>query len=155
MSGHGEGSELGQEAFYELVEKLATISTKPAFLQMLREIEVAAPDEREATAMRLATLDGLRERDIQVDSDFRITTRYFENPEPSKRGDIRTSTTIDGPFEQGAGDTTPPVEAADTSLAVCFSVGAVVCASVGTSTSVGFPPLPPPIHKKPEHFDPN
>ena len=136
MSADAEGAWSGQGPMRELAEKLAEISTHPEFLRMLKEIKEAPPEERVGRAVQLSTVDNLRERGVPVSPEFRLTTRYFENPDALLRGDVLTSTTeVRRPPEE------VPVEPVPvSSVTVCFSVGAVVCASVGTSTDI--PRLP-------------
>jgi len=106
---------------------LSTIAAHPAFLALLQEIQYTPESERMAAAERLSNIDTLRARGIELPEDgFRLTTRYFEDPNALVSGSIRTGTT--GP-EIGVARAAP-------SITTCFSVGFFACLSVG-STEVG------------------
>lgn len=119
------------EELREKIETLSRIASEPAFLEILAEIESAPEAERLAVATRLARLQTLGRRGLNVPAGTRLTTRYFEAPQAATRGDVR----IDA-----AGIVDRAEEAA--APTVCVSVGYIVCVTVGDTVGAQVPLFP-------------
>ncbi|MFD9412497.1 hypothetical protein ACFWBN_36595 [Streptomyces sp. NPDC059989] len=109
----------------ELTQQAITLSkmaSHPGFLAILDEISQAPEAEQLETAERLATVENLRSKGVPIPDDFRLTTRFFENPEAATVSSFKIDTA------------TPPGVDDDTvvsGLTVCGSLGLYLCASVG------------------------
>ncbi|MET4428497.1 hypothetical protein [Mycolicibacterium sp. 624] len=104
---------------------LGKMASHPEFLAVLKEIQDAPEADRLKTAERLATVDNLRQRGVPIPDEFRLTTRYFENPTQS----ILSSVQVDTVRPPGADD-----DDFVAGVTVCGSVGYIVCGSVGGQT---------------------
>ncbi|MER6316460.1 hypothetical protein ABT237_22200 [Streptomyces sp. NPDC001581] len=112
--------ELTQQAI-----TLGKMASHPGFLAILEEISRAPEAEQLATAERLATVENLRSKGVPIPDDFRLTTRFFENPEAATVNSIK----IDTETPPGADD-----DAVVSGLTVCGSLGLYLCGSVGGQT---------------------
>lgn len=113
-----EVSKADSGALSEQTKLLSQIATHPVLRRMLSEIEQAPPQDRLATAERLASVEALAGEGVEIPEGLRITTRYFENPDSLVRGDIMMNPKADS-FEAAGGGT------------LCVSVGEIVCVSYG------------------------
>ncbi|GAA5024160.1 hypothetical protein GCM10025734_82280 [Kitasatospora paranensis] len=104
---------------------MGKMASHPGFLAILDEIGQAPEADRLKTAERLATVDNLRSKGVPIPDDFRLTTRFFENPQNA----LVSSAKIDTVSPPGADD-----EDFASGLTVCGSVGYIVCGSVGGQT---------------------
>lgn len=111
------GGDLAQQAAI-----LTAITTHPAILEMLREVEAVPEPQRMQKAEQLATVDAMKARGIPVPAGVRLTTRYFEDPNAPQ---IQAQIVSGGPAEPVAA----MVQAAGTSI--CASLGFFFCVSVG------------------------
>jgi hypothetical protein len=104
---------------------LVAVTTSPAFLEILHEIEAEPEAQRMQKAQQLATVDTMRARGIPVPAGVRLTTRYFEDPAATQ---INAQLVSGGPAESApiVGGPSPRPSAA-----VCVSGGFFVCVSVG------------------------
>nr|BFD88337.1 hypothetical protein StreXyl84_77380 [Streptomyces sp. Xyl84] len=114
------------EHLQHLSATLAEITSNPAFLEILEEIAQAPESERTAAATRLATVEELSARGIPISKDLRITTRYFENPEGVKSGDVVAVSTPSPDEERSSGS----------GWTICTTTGSAIggttgCVSVG------------------------
>lgn len=99
-------------------EFLSEIATHPALRQILTEIEQEPPENRLATAERIASVEALEAQGVNIPEGLRITTRYFENSDTLVRGDVIINPTAETFLESARGT-------------LCVSVGEIVCASYG------------------------
>jgi hypothetical protein len=113
------------EQLAEFGKALSEVASHPEFTRMLREIERAPEAERVAKATQLASVDELAKRGVPIPDGFRLTTRFFENPEAAVRGDV--AVTLPEP--------TPGV-APEARTTVCGSIGYIVCGSVGGEVQI-------------------
>lgn len=104
---------------------LSKMAAHPGFLAILDEIGQTPEADRLKAAERLATVDNLRSKGVPIPDEFRLTTRYFENPQASLVSSVQV-------------DTVKPAGADDddfaSGLTICGSVGYIVCGSVGGQT---------------------
>lgn len=124
---------LDAEQLASHVAAISAVATRPEFVQILREIHSAPESERLSTAERLASLEELRARGLDLPEGSRITTRYFEEPVGDIGGSLLLST------ETTAAEPISGVSASHTTI--CYSVGAIVCVSVGHEEIYAGPPL--------------
>ncbi|MGW6544108.1 hypothetical protein ACWGBH_14820 [Streptomyces massasporeus] len=108
------------EQLAEFGKALAEVASHPEFTRMLREIEQVPEAERLAKATELASVDELAKRGIPIPEGFRLTTRFFENPESAVRGDAAIT------LPEPTAGVDPEARAT-----VCGSIGYIVCGSVG------------------------
>lgn len=125
---------LDPEQLAAQVEAISSVATRPEFVEILQEIHGAPESERVATAERLASIGELRSRGVDLPQGSRLTTRYFENPTAEVGGSLRLSTEVAAASEPISG-----VSASHTTI--CFSVGAIICVTVGHEEIYSGPPL--------------
>jgi hypothetical protein len=100
------------------VQLLTSFATHPALRRILKEIQDAPPEQRLATAERIATAEALQAEGLQIPPGLKITTRYFEDPKAIVLGEVMLKPAEEN-FAEGGGGT------------LCLSVGEIVCASYG------------------------
>lgn len=103
----------------ELKQQAATLSDvvrHPGFVSIVQELEDTPPEQRDAKAAELASIDNLRARGVPIPEGMRLTTRWFENPEEGAKSDGE----LVGHAEQVPG------------LTICGSLGWFLCISVGS-----------------------
>lgn len=100
------------------IELLSQIATHPALRQILTQIQEAPPQDRLATAERLASIEQLEAQGVNIPEGLRVTTRYFEDPDALLRADVMVKPTAEQFLRSGGGT-------------LCVSVGEIVCVSYG------------------------
>lgn len=109
------------DAISDQIKLLTQISTHPALRQILSEIQKAPAEQRLATAERIASVDALAAKGVEIPKGLKISTRYFENPNAVVRGDVMMNPKPD--LMRAAGGT------------LCVSVGEIICVSYGWETA--------------------
>lgn len=99
-----------------VARQIGQLVAHPQYQALIDELERAPEHERENLARRIATRDGLLQRGIELPKGFRLTLRWFEDPDTS------------WPVKEVSDEAAMPALAG---WSVCGSVGFVVCASVG------------------------
>lgn len=69
-----------EEQIATMGEELSKIASQPAFLEQLLKIRTAPASERYDAAKKVATVDNLNAKGVPLTSDFRVSTRSFEEP---------------------------------------------------------------------------
>ena len=112
-------------------EEISKVSTHPEYLKMLKDLEELPTEERSNYVLKNMTPDKLREKGIDLPESFRLTTRYFEDPQ----SEVIQGKRIDFPVDSDSGDTIlskdTGFEGPKSSLTACLSLGYIGCISVG------------------------
>ena len=116
-------------------ELLKQVVLTPQFQESLKELKSLPEDQRFDFVQREMSPNALRDKGVPVPDDIRITTRVFEDPagdvvrHPS---DAKPEVWVD-PTPAPSGPNVPlPDGGHGHGATVCVSVGALVCASVGS-----------------------
>ena len=73
-------SLLSADRFAEMGRTLGETAAHPEALSELMRVRQSPIQQRYENAQKMATVENLASKNIQLDSDFRITTRSFEDP---------------------------------------------------------------------------
>lgn len=110
---------------------VSQVATHPAFIALLDEIRAAPESDRLATAERLANLEELRARGLELPAGSRLTTRYFEDPYAALAGSVKVDS-------ENVTDIGPDKAVGST---ICYSLGFFACVTVGHTEIYSGPPL--------------
>lgn len=112
------------EVIQDEASKLAQVIASPGYIQVLRELEAASPEERPQVVRRLASVEAFKERGIPTPEGLRVSPRVFEYQGDSTRGGDYT------PYGLAEVSSFPVMSAASPET-VCVSLGWFLCISVG------------------------